>query len=89
MLLKDLNLSSNPLGQDGIIHITEAMSKSKTITSLNISHCNIEKQGVILLQKSLLKNKMVIKLVINGNLITPLMELKAQVINNSNEKLCS
>ena len=80
MCLKNLNLSGNPLGPLGMEHIAEAMRQSDTISTLSLSQCLIGKESLLLLQNSFLSNHVLTKLNISSNLVTPLLELKAQVL---------
>jgi len=87
LCLKDLNISSNPLGPEGVEHISEAISKSETITTLDLSDCRIDKKTNILLQSALVSNTHLTKLVLSSNTMTPLMEAKTQAEIEANKLL--
>jgi hypothetical protein len=41
MCLQNLDISSNPLGVEGMKHVIEGISQSDTITTMDLSNCLI------------------------------------------------
>ena len=71
-----MDLSSNPLGTIGVKYIAKGISSSFTLTSLNISRCCIEAEGMDIFQKALSQNPFIVKLEVHNNPISTLLELK-------------
>ena len=43
--LRELDVSSNDIGDHGISVITEGLQFNKTLTKLNVSDCNVTEEG--------------------------------------------
>ena len=46
--LRELNVSCNDTGDNGISVITEGLQSSKTLTKLNVSGCDLSVKGTVL-----------------------------------------
>ena len=46
--LRELDVSLNAIGDNGISVITEWLLSNKTLTKLNVSYCNLSVKGTVL-----------------------------------------
>ena len=46
--LRELNVSFNDIGEDGISKITQWLPTNKTLTKLDVSMCNLSVKGTVL-----------------------------------------
>ena len=46
--LRELDVSNNDIGDNGILLITEWLLSNKTLTYLNVTKCNLSKKGTVL-----------------------------------------
>ena len=46
--LRELNVSFNDIGEDGISKITQCLLTNKTLTKLGVSNCDISVKGTVL-----------------------------------------
>ena len=46
--LRELNVSSNQIGDNGISLITEGLQSNKMLTKLNVSVCDLSVKGTVL-----------------------------------------
>lgn len=74
--IRDLDISSNPLGNVGIGLLNGAFIRSQTLTSLNVSYCQIDNEGIVGLQEALAANPYIVKLDVHDNPITTNNEIK-------------
>ena len=63
-------ISDNPIGDDGITHLAEALKKNTNLESLDISHCGITDVGVAPLAEALQVNNSLRELTVRGNDLT-------------------
>lgn len=74
--IRELDISSNPLGDIGITEISNCLNKSLTLTSLNVSHCQIELNGMESFHLELKENPFIVRLEIHNNYISKIVEMK-------------
>ena len=65
--LRELYLDNNPIGDLGMIELTEAIQKTFTLTTLSISNCSIGDVGMDALKEALKDNCTIVNLNIAGN----------------------
>ena len=46
--LRELHVSFNDIGEDGIFKIAEGLLTNKTLTKLNVSGCDLSVKGTVL-----------------------------------------
>ena len=46
--LRELNVSGNDIGDNGILVITEGLQSNKTLKRLNVSNCEFSVKGIVL-----------------------------------------
>ena len=68
--LTSLIMYENPIGDDGVTHLAEALKQNKTLKELDISYCNITDAGVVPLAEALKQNKTLEELDVSGCGIT-------------------
>ena len=74
--IRDLDISSNPIGNRGVTHINKGLISSHTLTSLNVSYCQVDSVGMDTFQKALRENPYIVNLDIRGNPCTKILEIK-------------
>lgn len=75
--IRELDVSSNPIGNRGIMHLNKGIMSSQTLTSLNVAYCQIDTEGMETFQKALRENPFIVKLDIRGNPCSKLIEIKS------------
>ena len=68
--LTSLDISGDPIGDDGVTHLAEALKQNKTLQKLDISHCGITDAGVAPLAEALQVNSSLRWLNVQGNELT-------------------
>ena len=63
--LTSLNISENPIGDNGVTHLVEALKQNKTLEELGISDCGITDAGVAALAEALRQKITLERLYIN------------------------
>ncbi len=71
---RELNLSTNPIGDEGIKEISIALRRTQTLRILRISNCGITEVGGQWLQDALAENSTVVVIDAYGNLMSPEQE---------------
>ena len=74
--IRDLDISSNPLGNIGIGYLNGAIIRSHTLTSLNTSYCQIDDGGIGAFQEALAANPFITQLDAHNNPISMNNEVK-------------
>jgi hypothetical protein len=74
--IRDLDISSNPLGNRGILQLNNALRSSQTLTALNIAYCTVDTEGMDTFQRALRENPFIVKLDIRGNPCSKLSEIQ-------------
>lgn len=77
--IEQIYLSGNPMGCDGIVHISDAVTVSDTLRLLELSNCNINDEGMILLQSALSANSSINSINISENPSKPNLVARAEV----------
>lgn len=67
-LIKELDLSFNPLGNEGAIFLAKALEFNSCLEKLNLMYCQIEDKGILAINEALNKNRSLKELVINSHL---------------------
>jgi Ran GTPase-activating protein (RanGAP) involved in mRNA processing and transport len=74
-----LNLSSNPFGNEGMAHISEAMRQSDTIKALDLSNCGLDRKALLGFQRALMTNTALLMLDVSENNVKSGVEQRVQV----------
>jgi hypothetical protein len=77
--IEQVYLSGNPLGYDGILHISEAITASDTLCLLELSNCDLDDKGVIALQTALAANSTVKNINLSRNAAKSNLIARAEV----------
>lgn len=83
--LNELDLSGNPIGYEGVSHIAEALGKNDTLKSLKLSNCEIDDDGMKVLQAALSTNKCLTILDISHNISNKIFVASAQAESQANQ----
>ena len=66
-VIKDVELSVNPIGPDGALFLQEVLCRNNVITSLNLSDCHLGDEGVERLSDALYKHSVLEELILVNN----------------------
>ena len=81
--LKTLNLSGNPIGDEGAAALAQSITKNKTITWLWLSRCGITATGGAELASSVTVNSTIERLHIGGNSLGEAVPTYAELVRQS------
>ena len=81
--LKTLDLSGNPIGDEGAAALAQSVTKNKTITKLKLFSCGITATGGVELALSLLVNSTIEELDIGDNSLGESVSTFAQLVRQS------
>ena len=81
--LKTLDLSLNPIGDEGAAALAQSIAKNKTITSLWLSQCDITATGGAELASSVTVNSTIERLSISGNSLGEAVPTLAELLRQS------
>ena len=85
--LKDINLSYNPLGDEGVMYMRDAISRSNTLVSLKLKSCNITDSGMKALHAVLAENSSILYLDVTENYAKLVLEAETSAEAEANRKL--
>ena len=74
-----LNLSNNPLGDEGAAELCFAIERSNTLRQLLLHACQISDAGARALRKSMADNPTIVVLDVTDNWMSPELESLARV----------
>ena len=66
-VIKNVDLSNNPIGPDGALFLQEVLCRNNVITSLNLSDCHLGDEGVERLSDALYKHSVLEELILVNN----------------------
>lgn len=69
-----LNLSNNPIGDEGVLELCFAIERSNTLRQLLLHGCQITDAGGRALRKSMADNPTIVVLDVSDNWMSPLQE---------------
>ena len=81
--LKTLNLSVNPIGDEGAVALAQSITKNRTITELNLSWCGITATGGAELASSLMVNSTIESFNISCNSVEEAVPAFAELVRLS------
>eukprot|EP01107_Rhizomastix_libera_P011662 TRINITY_DN2926_c0_g1_i10.p2 TRINITY_DN2926_c0_g1~~TRINITY_DN2926_c0_g1_i10.p2 ORF type:complete len:104 (+),score=47.56 TRINITY_DN2926_c0_g1_i10:815-1126(+) len=61
IVLEELNLSNNTLGDEGCVHLVEGLKKNKTVKNLNLHDCDITAEGMKIISSFLSQEGIVLE----------------------------
>lgn len=85
--LKDINLSYNPLGDEGVMYMRDAISRSNTLIALRLKACEITDVGMKALHTVLSKNSSILWLDVSENYAKLVLTAETSAEAEANRKL--
>lgn len=76
--IRDLDLSSNPIGDKGAEHICEGIRRTETLSSILLNNCNISESGLSILIGALAANGTIINVSVNDNQCCQMSKIRAE-----------
>ncbi len=76
---RNVDLSNNPLSDQGVAELCLAVEKSETILSLRLAYCSMSDAAMLRLQNALVLNGSILNLDISNNGVSESVEIRTNV----------
>jgi Ran GTPase-activating protein (RanGAP) involved in mRNA processing and transport len=80
---REINLSNNPLGDEGVRELCLAIEKTETLRILHLAFCDLMDNSMLRIQRALVANSSIVSLDVSHNTVSEEVEIRANVRRNT------